>query len=80
MTEPNDEKAVVGIKKCGCVTSAMDTTYFSKSEVAKFVKDLEDEGLTVETWDRAQVKAKFGYCSEHRPLTQPKLFETAANR
>jgi hypothetical protein len=80
-TEPKYQKAVVGIKKCGCVTSAMDPTYFSKREVAKFIASLLEEGLIIESWDQEEVKAKFGYCPEHRPkpkVEQPKLFETVA--
>jgi hypothetical protein len=73
MSEPKYQKAVVGIKQCGCVTSAMDPTYFSKREVAKFLANLLEEGLRIESWDQEEVKAKFGYCAEHKPLKQKEL-------
>lgn len=66
--------SVVGIKKCGCVTSAMDKSFFSDSEVEEFIEDLEKLGMHAEIWDDATVKAKFGYCQEHKPTVQKELF------
>ena len=71
------ETNYVGIKKCGCVTSALRDEgdgFFSKREIDDWVSELEADGQVVEVWDQAQVKAKFGYCDAHKPLVQQELF------
>lgn len=75
MPKPSAEINYVGIRKCGCATSALhDDGEWKKREIDDWIADVEARGMVVEVWDHAKVKAEFGYCAEHKPSVQTTLF------
>jgi len=62
----------VGIKPCGCCTSAMadDGVLFSPAEILAWIESIKDRGMRWEMHDDAWIKENFGYCDEHKPLKQ----------
>ncbi len=75
MTEPTEEKNYIGVRKCGCATSALlDDGLWEPGKIESWIAEVESRGMVVEVWDRARIKAKFGYCSEHKPVEQKELF------
>jgi hypothetical protein len=64
----SDHKTYVGIKPCGCKTSAMVDDGFTPDEIQEFIRSCEKGGMTVELHDKDWVKEHFGYCETHMPV------------
>ena len=72
MTKPS--YSLVGIKACGCVTSAIREELASKDELDKFCEDMERNLIHVERKDDEWVRANFGHCLVHKVARQMGLF------
>ena len=70
----SESMAYVGIKPCGCKTSAMMVDYFSEEEIRSFVDLCKERGMQVELHDKEWVKKNFGHCEQHKQATQQTLF------
>lgn len=72
MTAPS--YSFVGIKRCGCATSAILGDLATEEEIEAFCESAENAGMQVERKDSEWVKENFGYCAEHKPAVQKELF------